>query len=117
MSSLGCQCLSHTEVNRNKVNIFNHIRKIKLKRSEEEGEQGMRIISQDGMDDIPYADTWFTMRQVEDHYEIQAEAKDGEMYLVAIYTDEKQAKTVFHGMYRHYLQDKKYYQLPREEKV
>ena len=27
------------EVNRNKINIFNHIRKLKLKRSEEEGEQ------------------------------------------------------------------------------
>lgn len=75
----------------------------------------MRIISQDGMDDIPYADTWFTLRQVEDHYEIQAEAKDGEMYLVAEYQNEKQAKTAFHGMYQRYLQDKKYYQLPREE--
>ena len=74
----------------------------------------MRIISQDGMDDIPYADTWFTLRQVEDHYEIQAEAKDGEMYLVAEYQNEKQAKTAFHGMYQRYLQDKKFYQLPRE---
>ena len=74
----------------------------------------MRIISQDGMDDIPYADTWFTLREVEDHYEIQAEAKDGEMYLVAEYQNEKQAKSAFHGMYQRYLQDKKCYQLPRE---
>ena len=73
--------------------------------------QDMRIISQDGMDDIPYGGTWFTLRQVEDHYEIQAEAKDGEMYLVAEYQNEKQAKTAFHGMYQRYLQDKKYYQL------
>ena len=75
----------------------------------------MRIISQDGMDDIPYEDIWFTLRQVEDHFEIQAEAKDGEMYLVAEYKNEKQAKSVFHGMYRNYMQDKKYYQLPWEE--
>ena len=75
----------------------------------------MRIISQDGMDDIPYENTWFTLRQVEGHYEIQAEAKDGEMYLVGAYQDGKQAKLVFHGMYRNYMQDKKYYQLPREE--
>lgn len=35
----GAFTVNMPEVNRNKINIFNHIRKLKLKRSEEEGER------------------------------------------------------------------------------